>query len=47
MIERRTTVKLTNEVFSQVNNLAQKLGQTRSGVIRTAIVNYLKEWGGI
>ena len=45
MIEHRTTVKLTNDISEQVDKLAKKLGETKSGIIRSAIVYYLKDWG--
>lgn len=46
-LTRRTHIIFTNDIFNQIDNLATKLGQTRSGIIRTAVVYYLKEWGGI
>lgn len=47
MLTHRTTVKLTDDIFKQLDNLAVKLGETKSGIIRSAIVYYLKDWGGI
>jgi len=47
MLENRTTIKLTNDILQKIDTLGKKLGETRSGIIRTAIVNYLKEWGNI
>jgi predicted transcriptional regulator len=47
MLENRTTVKLTNDIAQKIDFLAEKLGTTKSGVIRMAIVYYLIEWDGV
>jgi predicted transcriptional regulator len=47
MLENRTTVKLTNDIAQKIDFLAEKLGTTKSSVIRMAIVYYLKEWDGV
>ena len=44
---RRTTILLTNDIASKVDDTAKKLGFSNSDFIRQAIANYLKEWGGI
>jgi predicted DNA-binding protein len=44
MNNRRTTVKLSPEVFDQVNRLAKKTGCTLSNIIRISIAEYLQNW---
>ena len=45
--QHRITVKVTEDIFSKVDNLSQKLGETRSGIIRNAIASFLKEWDSL
>lgn len=47
LLVRLTTVKLSNDIFEQLDNLAKRIGSNRSNVMRMAIVYYLKEWGGM
>jgi len=42
--KQRTTIKLTPEIFEEVNKLAEKIGCTRSNLIRMSIALFMKNW---
>jgi len=47
MIEHRVTVKITEDIYNKLEDLSKKLGETRSGVMRQAVISFLKEWGSL
>ena len=44
--EQRITIRATDNVTKQIEELAEELGVSRSNIIRMSIASFLKKWSG-